>query len=216
MLCNFDKPGRVTRLPPHCAGMRIGLLGGSFNPPHAGHRLTTLTAMKRLRLHRVWWLVTPGNPLKENSGLPALARRVAAAQHVAAHPRISVTGLEAEIGTRYTYDTVLWLRRHCPGVQFVWIMGADNLAGFHRWQRWRDIAGMVPICVVDRPQATLQATGSRAALALARYRLDERDSAQLAGHTLPALVFVHGPRSALSSTQLRSAMPKIDLLPALS
>lgn len=203
-------------LPPHCAGMRIGLFGGSFNPPHAGHRQTTLTAMQRLQLHRVWWLVTPGNPLKQNSGLPPLATRLAAASRLAAHPRIKVTGFEAAIGTRYTYDTLLWLRRHCPGVQFVWIMGADNLAGFHRWQRWRDIAALVPLCVIDRPQATLRATSSRAALALARYRLDERDAVRLAGHALPAFVFVHGPRSSLSSTQLRNTKAKIDLAPALS
>ena len=196
--------GALPRLPAHAAGMRIGLFGGSFNPPHGGHRHASLVAMKRLRLDRVWWLVTPGNPLKRNDGLPPLPQRLAAAAVSARHPRISVTGIEAAIGTRYTFDTLLWLTRHCPGVRFVWIMGADNLAGFHRWQLWREIAALMPIAIVDRPQATLRAAGGKAALALARWRLDEADAGQLASRRPPAFVFLHGPRSALSSTRLRA------------
>jgi nicotinate-nucleotide adenylyltransferase len=201
--------GALGRLPAHAPGMRIGLLGGSFNPPHAGHRHASLVAMKRLRLDRVWWLVTPGNPLKRNDGLPPLPQRLAAAAAVARHPRISVTGIEAAIGTRYTYDTLLWLTRHCPGLRFVWIMGADNLAGFHRWQRWREIAAMMPIAIVDRPQATLRAAGGKAALALARWRLDETDAGLLVTRRPPAFVFLHGPRSGLSSTQLRAQGAKL-------
>ncbi len=199
----------VPRLPAHAPGMRIGLFGGSFNPPHAGHRHAALVALKRLRLDRIWWLVTPGNPLKQNSGLPPLAARLAAAAAVASHPRISVTGIEAAIGTHYTHDTLLWLRRHCPGVRFVWIMGADNLRGFHRWWRWRDIARLLPIAIVDRPQATLNVAGSRVAQALARYRIDESGAALLAGRRAPAFAILHGPRSALSSTQLRAAGQKL-------
>ena len=206
----------MTRLPAHCAGMRIGLFGGSFNPPHAGHRLAALTALRRLKLDRVWWLVTPGNPLKHNAALPCLAQRMLAARQLAADPRIIVTGIEAQIGTRYTYDTLRWLTRHCPGVRFVWIMGADNLVSFHHWQRWRDIAALLPVCVIDRPLATLKAASSPAARALARWRVDESRAATLPGRTPPAYVFLHGQRSPLSSTQLRNTLTKIDLAPVLT
>ena len=199
----------VTRLPAHAPGMRIGLFGGSFNPPHAGHRHAALTAMRRLRLDRVWWLVTPGNPLKQSAGVAPLAARLAAAAALARHPRIAVTGLEAAIGTRYTYDTLLWLTRHCPGVHFVWLMGADSLAGFHRWQRWRDIAAMMPLAIVDRPLATYGAAASRAATTLARWRVDESDAPLLASMDAPALVFLHGRGNTLSSTSLRAAGHKL-------
>ena len=185
--------------------MRIGLFGGTFNPPHEGHRLASIIALRRLGLDAIWWLVTPGNPLKENSALPPLQARMAAARAVAAHPRIRVTGFEAEIGARFTYDTVRYLTQRCPEVRFVWIMGADNLSGFHRWQRWRDIAQMVPIAVVDRPRSTLKAAHSRTAACLFRRRLDETDGRLLACAQPPAFVFLHGPRSDTSSTALRQA-----------
>src|SRR6202049_1548159 len=137
-------------LPPNAPGMRIGLFGGTFDPAHAAHRAACLLALRRLGLDRVWWLVTPGNPLKDTKGLAPLAERLAAAQALAHHPRIDVTDLEAELGTAYTYETVSYLLRRCPGVHFVWIMGADNLRSFHRWQRWRGLAQLVPIAIVDR------------------------------------------------------------------
>jgi nicotinate-nucleotide adenylyltransferase len=193
----------VPSLPPHPPGLRIGLYGGSFNPPHAGHLHVGLLALKRLRLDRIWWLVTPGNPLKELGGLPPLAERMAAAQALARHPRLAVTGFEAEIGARYTLDSLEYLAGHAPGVRFVWIMGADNLAQFDRWRGWRRIAQLMPFAVIDRPGWTLRAAQSRAALALARFRIDESDAPVLADRAPPAWVFLHGPRSALSSTVLR-------------
>ena len=120
--------------------MRIGLLGGSFNPPHDAHRAISLFAIKRLKLDRVWWLVSPGNPLKDHAALRDLDERADAARNMANDPRIDVSCLEAVIGTRYTVDTVSYLRRRASGLRFVWIMGADNLAQFHRWQNWRRIA----------------------------------------------------------------------------
>lgn len=196
--------GGHARLPRHTRGMRIGLFGGTFNPPHPGHRLASLIALKRLRLDAIWWLVTPGNPLKENSGLTPLDTRIATARKIANHPRIVVTGLEADIGTRFTHDTIDYLRKRCPGVRFVWIMGADNLRSFHRWQRWREITRLVPIAVIDRPQSTLKGAHSRTAAYLARWRLDEADGALMAERRAPGFIFLHGPRSDMSSTELRA------------
>jgi len=193
----------VIGLPPHAPGQRIGLLGGSFNPPHLAHREISLLAMKRLGLDRVWWLVTPGNPLKSADGLAALDRRVAAARALARHPRIVVTDFEAGIGTRYTFDMLLWLTRHCGGVRFVWIMGADNLQEFHRWRNWRGIASLVPIAVIDRFGASLAA--APAGRALARHRIPERLAATLPGRDPPAWSFLHGLKSPLSSSRIRAS-----------
>ena len=192
-------------LPPHAPGMRIGLFGGTFDPAHAAHRAACLLALRRLGLDRVWWLVTPGNPLKDTRGLAPLAERVAAAQALAHHPRIDVTDIEAALGTTYTYETISYLKKSCPGVHFVWIMGADNLRSFHRWQRWRGIADLVPIAVIDRLGPSLYATGSAAANALARFRLPETAATKLAEHKPPAWIYLHGLKSPLSSTALRAA-----------
>lgn len=192
-------------LPPHASGQRIGLFGGSFNPPHEGHLLVAETALRRLWLDRVWWLVTPGNPLKETAGLPSQEDRMAACRRLIGHdPRIVVTGIEAGIGTRYTQETIAFLTRRAPGVRFVWLMGSDNLASFHRWQKWRDIAAMVPMAVIDRPGTTLRAVASPAARALAASRLGESEASTLAGREAPAWVFLHGRRSDQSSTRLRA------------
>ncbi len=193
------------RVPPACPGMRIGLLGGSFNPPHAGHRHISLTALKRAGLSRVWWLVTPGNPLKDKGELAPLDGRVAAARMVADHPRIDVTAFEATRGSAYTFDTIRFLKAGHPGVDFVFLMGADNLAGFHRWRRWREIAAMVPLLVVDRPGSSLAAVAGRAATTLAGARLDESDAPLLSGARPPAWCLLTGPRVDLSSTALRRA-----------
>ncbi len=182
--------------------MKVGLLGGSFNPPHAGHRAASLLALKRLGLDRVWWLVTPGNPLKDPHALPSLEERLVAARKMASHPRIDVTGLEAEIGKRYSFDTLQWLKRRLPGVHFVWIMGADNLVNFQHWRNWRGIAALVPIAVIDRPGAS--STGPFVHR-LAAHRLPESGARRLPLVDPPAWVFLHGLKSPVSSTALRRA-----------
>lgn len=192
------------RLPPHAPGMRIGLFGGTFNPPHAGHMLVAEIALRRLKLDRLWLLVTPGNPLKNTNGLPPLEQRMAAARQLVRDPRIVVTGLEAEIGTRYTYDTVAWLTRRAPSLHFVWVMGADNLRQFSRWQRWPDIAALAPIAAIDRPGSSLASLNAKASQRFARDRLREEDAAQLALMQPPAIVFLHDRRIDLSSTVLRA------------
>ena len=191
------------RLPPNAPGLRIGLFGGSFNPAHDGHRMASLTALRRLQLDRSWWLVSPGNPLKDNRALPPLAERIAFARKLADHGRIHITGVEAGLRTRYTADTLRALKRRCPGVRFVWIMGSDNLASFHRWNEWRTIARMMPIAVIDRPGSTHRSVSSPAGNWLARWRLPENQGGALAVRTPPAWIFLHGKRSDLSSTQLR-------------
>ena len=197
-------PPRVA-LPPHTRGLKIGLFGGTFDPPHEAHRAACLIAMHRLGLDRVWWLVTPGNPLKDTRGLAPLQQRIAAARRLANHPRIAVTGLEADIGARYTYDTVRFLISRCPVVRFVWIMGADNLRSFHRWQKWRAIAAMLPIAVVDRLGPSLYATAGPAGQALARARIPEAAARTLPCRRPPAWIYLHGLKSPLSSTALRAA-----------
>ena len=200
----------LTPLPRFARGLRIGLLGGSFNPAHGGHRQASLTALKKLGLDQVWWLVTPGNPLKDNHGLPAMVGRIVQARLVARHPRIAVTGIEAKLGTRFTAETLSQLTMRHPGVHFVWLMGSDNLAQFHRWQNWRGIARMMPIGVIDRPGSTHGAVRSRAGVALCRWRLDESDGLLLPTQSAPAWMFLHGRRSSASSTALRAARTSED------
>jgi nicotinate-nucleotide adenylyltransferase len=200
-------PGRrgSIALPPHAPGMRIGLFGGTFDPPHAAHRAASLLAMRRIGLDRLWWLVTPGNPLKDHRGLAPLAERVAAARALAHHPRIDVSDFEANLGTNYTYGTISYLVRSCPGVHFVWIMGADNLRHFHRWQRWRGIAALVPIAVIDRLGPSLYSTAGVAGLALGWARIPEAAAQTLPERKPPAWIYLHGLKSPLSSTALRAA-----------
>jgi nicotinate-nucleotide adenylyltransferase len=195
-------------IPPHAPGMRIGLFGGSFNPPHAGHALVCRLALRGLGLHRLWLMVSPGNPLKDRAALAPLAERMAAARQLSRDPRIIVTDFEARLGAQYSWQTVAHLRRAAPGVKFVWIMGADNLAGFFRWRRWRDIARQMPILVIDRPGSTHLAVKGQAGGWFERYRLPERALQSLPDRRPPALIVLHGPRSPLSSTQLRGKTQK--------
>lgn len=194
----------ITALPPSGSGLRIGLFGGSFNPMHEGHRLVAEQCLKRLNLDAVWLLVTPGNPLKDNGDLPALETRVRAARELTANPRIHVTGVEAAHSFRYTVDTLEWLAATCPDTRFVWIMGADNLSQFDRWERWQDIAALMPIAVYARPGSTFRATVSKAAIALKKHRLPEEAAEALATSKPPAWVYLHGITSPQSSTAIRA------------
>jgi nicotinate-nucleotide adenylyltransferase len=185
-------------------GQRVGLMGGSFNPPHEGHAVCALTALNRLKLDQLWWMVTPGNPLKSGAGLPELEARMAASRAFARNPAIKITGFEAELGSPYTHATIRFVTRHLPRVRFVWVMGADNLATFHHWQHWREIARLVPIAVVDRPGWHLKALSSPAARYLARSRLPEARAGLLPRLRPPAWVFLTTRLSEASSTALRA------------
>jgi nicotinate-nucleotide adenylyltransferase len=192
------------RLPPFAPGMRIGLLGGSFDPPHAGHVAISETALRSLRLDQVWWLVSPHNPLKANVPADLLAR-IAAARAIATDGRIKATGIEAALGSVYTADTLRRLLPRLTGTMPVWLMGADALASFHRWRDWQAIAATVPIAVLNRPGMALAALASPAAHALRRWRRDESDAALLPGTAPPAWVFLRFPSVIASSTALRNA-----------
>jgi nicotinate-nucleotide adenylyltransferase len=185
-------------------GMQVGLFGGSFNPPHAGHGLVAEIALRRLALDQLWWIVTPGNPLKSGNELAPLAERLKLSEQVAQNPRIKVTAFEAAHNVRYTADTLALVHARNPGVDFVWVMGADGLRDFHRWQRWRKIVMTFPIAVIDRPGATLSFLSSMVAKTFDYARVDEIDAPRLARMKAPAWTFIHGPRSLLSSTAIRA------------
>jgi len=186
-------------------GMVVGLFGGSFNPPHQGHLLVAEIALRRLGLDQLWWLVTPGNPLKSKSELAPLKQRLEACEALARDPRIKVTAFEKSLGTSYTARTLEFIRTRNRQAHFVWIMGADNLAGFHHWQRWQKIATTFPIAVIDRPGSTLAYLSSKMARTFDYARIDEEDAGVLWQKEAPAWTFIHGPRSTLSSSALRAA-----------
>jgi nicotinate-nucleotide adenylyltransferase len=197
------------RMPVVGDGQKVGLFGGSFNPPHEGHLNLCDLALKRLELDQLWWIVTPGNPLKDVSQLAPLEERIRLCRAMISNPKIRVTAFEARYKVRYTADTLKLVKAKRPRNDFVWLMGADNLADFHRWQDWRDIADMMPIAVIDRPGSTLSYHSAQASIALSKYRIDEDDARLLAHLKPPAWTFLHGPRSSLSSTQLRAAAKKV-------
>jgi len=184
---------------------KIGLLGGSFNPAHEGHRAISLQAMKQLELDRVWWLVSPQNPLKQQGDMADFDERMASARAVAAgHPRLVVTDLEQRLGTRYSIDTLQWLTRRCRA-RFVWLIGADNLVQLPQWRGWRSLVGLVPIAVVDREPYSYRALAGRMARSYAADRLAERDAPGLAGSDAPAWVYLRLRRQRASSTAIRQA-----------
>jgi len=184
-------------------GMRIGLLGGSFDPAHDGHAHITREALKRFGLDRVWWLVSPGNPLKDQGPAP-IKDRMARARNVMQDPRVEITDLETRMGTRFTWDTLSNLTQAYPGVHFVWLMGADNLATFHQWENWQDIMGLVPVGVLARPGQRVSARMSVAARRYRRHRLGVREAQMLGAAVAPAWVFVNVPMNDTSSTGIRA------------
>lgn len=186
-----------------CPGEAIGLLGGSFDPAHEGHAHITREALKRFGLRRVWWLVSPGNPLKPNPPAP-MADRIARARAVMDDPRVVVTGIEARLGTRYTAQTLGRLKALYPGVRFVWLMGADNLAQFDQWQDWEWIMRNIPIGVIARPGYRLAARGSRAVEEYSRYRIGPERAKSLPRVAAPAWCFLDVPMVKLSSSAIRA------------
>lgn len=189
---------------PHARpGQTVGLLGGSFDPAHGGHVHITRAALRRFGLDRVWWLVSPGNPLKTRGPAP-LADRIARARQVMQHPRVTITGIEAALGTRYTAQTLAALHGRYPGVRFVWLMGADNLAQFHRWQDWQKIMNTVPVGVLARPGDRISARMSVAARVYRRWQLPGAASQLLGRVNAPCWCFVNIPMTDMSSTAVRA------------
>ncbi|AHJ65814.1 nicotinate-nucleotide adenylyltransferase [Granulibacter bethesdensis] len=184
--------------------IRIGLLGGSFNPAHAGHALIARHFRQKLRLHQVWLMVSPGNPLKSGEDMAPLAARLASARAIADGRHIIATTIESRLGTRYTADTLARLRTLFPCARFVWLMGADNLAGFPRWRDWRGIAADWPFALHPRPGYTARALSGQAASVLRRYRRPEREAPLLADLPPPAWMMLRLPQSPLSATQIRA------------
>lgn len=184
-----------------------GLLGGSFNPAHGAHRRITRFTLDALALDEVWWLVSPGNPLKPAAGMAPLAARFASARRQARRAPIRVTAIERELGTRFTIDTLRMLRRRYPHRRFVWLMGADNLAQFARWKHWREIARTMPIAVIARPGYDEHAIASPAMAWLGRYRTSAASIRNRTGWSAPALVLLRFDPDRRSATALRRSDP---------
>lgn len=185
-------------------GMCVGLLGGSFDPAHDGHVNLTEIALRRFGLDRVWWLVSPGNPLKQHGPRP-MAERLAGASAIMRDPRVEITNIEERLGTRMTADTIAALQRRYPGVRFVWLMGSDNLVQFHKWDRWQEIAARVPVGVLARPGSRLAARLSPAAQIMRHARLPETKARKLPLMKPPAWVLLNMHMSSLSSTAIRQS-----------
>lgn len=190
-------------LPRARSGKKVGLFGGSFDPPHLGHVHITRQALQRFGLDEIWWLVSPGNPLKPE-GPAAFDRRIAAARAIIQHPRVCISDLEARLGTRFTASTINALQRLYPGVDFIWLMGADNLASFHKWEQWQSIMRNVSIGVLARPGDTLSARYSIAAKRFRSAQLRGRNSLLLRFSRPPCWCFVNVPMVNLSSTEIRA------------
>lgn len=185
-------------------GLKVGLLGGSFNPAHEGHLHITRMCLTSLGLDRAWWLVSPGNPLKPEKGMAPYEDRFASAEELARDPRIVVSGIERELGTRYTADTLIALTERFADVNFVWLMGADNMLQFPKWRNWREILEMVPVAVYPRPGYTMKARLSPVATMLRDRTLDTADAAILPVVAPPALAFLSGPENSQSATSIRN------------
>ncbi len=185
------------------AGRRVGLLGGSFNPAHDGHREISLYALRALRLDQVWWLVSPQNPLKSTADMATLEERLAVARTTMRHPGVLVTDLESRLGTRYTAHTLAELHHRYSRTRFVWLMGADNLAQVSRWRSWRRIFEEMPVAAFSRPAYSLKALAGRAARRYFKNRIDVRSAGRLAGMRPPAWSFLRNPLHPESATAIR-------------
>nr|WP_292134047.1 nicotinate-nucleotide adenylyltransferase [Brevundimonas sp.] len=186
-------------------GMKVGLFGGSFNPAHDGHAHVAETAMRRLGLDRVVWLVSPQNPLKHARDSAPLAERMASARRQAQGPAMIVSDFESRIGVRWTVDTLRALVARHPGVRFVWLMGSDNLADFHRWRGWTDIMRLMPVAVIARPGSLLDSRTAPAAARFARFRVPAEQAGLLPSLEAPAWTYLTAPLNALSSSAIRAA-----------
>jgi nicotinate-nucleotide adenylyltransferase len=192
------------------SGLKIGILGGSFNPAHDGHLEMSLYALKQMKLDQIWWLVSPQNPLKSNENMAPLEKRLLSSQHLAAHPRLVVTALETGLGTRYTADTLRLLKRRFPGVRFVWLMGADNLRQIPRWQKWQSIFEILPVAVFRRPSYPSGRGIGRAAI-----RFDKawnppsqgQKVARMTQNLLPAWIIMDNKLNYSSATKIRKENP---------
>jgi nicotinate-nucleotide adenylyltransferase len=187
----------------------IGLMGGSFNPAHEGHKMITDIALKQLHLNAVWWLVSTQNPLKSSNGMEALDKRINDACLIANHPKISVKSIEFQLNTRYTVDTIRLLKRRFPHTRFVWIMGADNLTQFPEWKNWQQIAAMIGIAVFGRPGYSLKALSGKMAQRYSRFRIPERRRASLGRLKPPVWVFLHALLNPISSSNIRTKKTKL-------
>lgn len=201
---------------PAWTGLRVGLLGGSFNPAHEGHRHVSLLALKLLGLDYVWWLVSPQNPLKSRRGMASLADRLAEARRVARHPRIRITAIETALGTTFTAETLDRLHEHFPATRFVWLMGADNLTQIPRWRNWTRIFETTPIAVFSRPPYSLGALHGQAARRYRRHRVGQRQARQLPGMEPPAWVFFQNPLHPASATAIRNRRAREGTAPGRS
>ncbi len=194
---------QALKIPPSAPNMKIGLFGGSFNPPHEGHRLVSRQMIKRLNLDALWWLITPGNPLKNNNNLAPLSERIIWANNLVKLPNIHISAFEAKYGFHYSYKTIYFLKNNLSDRKFVWIMGSDNLANFHLWERWDNIANLLPMAIYARPKTNISAKFSKFAIKYKDFRLDEGDAKLLPFCPAPKWVFLHGIMSDISSTKLR-------------
>jgi len=189
--------------PQAAVGQRIGLLGGSFNPAHEGHLHISELALKLLKLNEIWWLVSPQNPLKSEHGMAPLKDRLARAKRIAQGHQITATDLEHELDTQFTVDTLAALKQRFHGVNFVWLMGADNLLQIDRWNRWEQVFETVPVAVFARPSYSNEAEKAKASRQFAQYRLDSERADELAEMNPPAWVFLKTPENPISATEIR-------------
>ncbi len=185
---------------------KIGLLGGSFNPAHLGHKRMSLFALRALGLDEIWWLVSPQNPLKKSDDMAPLSARLKQARKIGAHKKIKVKNLESQMGTRYSIDTIARIQKKFAGHQFVWLMGSDNLAGFNRWRKWRQIARRIPIAVINRPPIGKASLKSKAGMELGVHRTTSKTA--LAGQKPPAWTYLTGFADKRSATQIRAKKPR--------